>query len=146
MTVQQVRAALNDAREQGVREYYFTGGEPFLHPGIKELITMALAQGPLTLLTNGILIDDALAAWLGETFRRSAYSLDLRVSLDGRIAEENDRVHGRGTFKQIIAGRLQTSISLSTSFVFRAFCLVLAHSLLLTFLGRQLVRPRGVES
>jgi AdoMet-dependent heme synthase len=104
MTVQQVCAALNDAREQGVREYYFTGGEPFLHPAIQELITMTLEQGPLSILTNGILIDDAMAAWLGETFHRSAYSLDLRVSLDGRTTEENDRVRGKGTFQQIIAG------------------------------------------
>lgn len=104
MTVQQVRAALGEAHKHGVREYYFTGGEPFLHPAIQELITMTLEQGPLSILTNGILIDDDMAAWLGETFRRSAYSLDLRVSLDGRTAEENDRVRGKGTFKHIIAG------------------------------------------
>lgn len=104
MTVPQVRAILAEARKQGVREYYFTGGEPFLHPAIQELITMTLAQGPLTILTNGILIDDAMAAWLGETFRTSAYSLDLRVSLDGSTAPENDRVRGKGTFQQIIAG------------------------------------------
>ncbi len=104
MTVQQVRSALSLAREQGVREYYFTGGEPFLHPNIKELITMTLEQGPLSILTNGILIDDDMAAWLGKTFRMSLYSLDLRVSLDGSRAEDNDKVRGKGTFKQIIAG------------------------------------------
>jgi sulfatase maturation enzyme AslB (radical SAM superfamily) len=104
MTVQQVRAALAEARQQGVREYYFTGGEPFLHPAIQELIIMTLEQGPLSILTNGILIDEDMAAWLGETFRGSAYSLDLRVSLDGSTAPENDQVRGRGTFQQIIAG------------------------------------------
>lgn len=104
MTVQQVRTALDEGREQGVREYYFTGGEPFLHPDIRELITMTLHQGPLSILTNGILIDDGMAAWLGETFRASAYSLDLRVSLDGRTAQDNDKVRGKGTYQQIIAG------------------------------------------
>lgn len=104
MTVQQVRDALDNAREQGVREYYFTGGEPFLHPDIKQLIAMTLEQGPLSILTNGILIDDEMAAWLGKTFRASPYSLDLRVSLDGSTAQENDAVRGKGTFKQIIGG------------------------------------------
>ena len=104
MTVQQVRAALGEARKHGVREYYFTGGEPFLHPDIQELITMTLEQGPLSILTNGILIDDDMAAWLGETFHRSAYSLDLRVSLDGSTAQENVKVRGKGTFKHIITG------------------------------------------
>jgi MoaA/NifB/PqqE/SkfB family radical SAM enzyme len=104
MTVEQVCAALDEAYKQGVREYYFTGGEPFLHPHIRELITLTLAQGPLTILTNGILIDDDLAAWLGETFRTAPYSLDLRVSLDDYTMEGNDKVRGKGTFERIIAG------------------------------------------
>lgn len=104
MTVQQVRAALDEARKQGVREYYFTGGEPFMHPNIRELITMTLEQGPLTILTNGILIDNEMAVWLGETFRTAPYSFDLRVSLDGYTSEDNDNVRGKGTFKRIIAG------------------------------------------
>ena len=104
LTVEQVRATLDAARKEGTREYYFTGGEPFLHPQIRELITMTLQQGPLNILTNGILIDDETAAWLGETFRRSAYSLDLRVSLDGSTAEDNDKVRGKGTYQKIIAG------------------------------------------
>ncbi len=104
MTVQQARSALDSARENGVREYYFTGGEPFLHPDIKELIAITLQQGPLSILTNGILIDEEMAAWLGDTFRTSLYSLDLRVSLDGSTAEDNDKVRGKGTFTQIISG------------------------------------------
>lgn len=104
MTVEQVRTALDEARKRGVREYYFTGGEPFLHPAICELITMTLAQGPLTILTNGILITDEMAAWLGETFRTAPYSLDLRVSLDGMTPEENDPIRGKNTFRRITAG------------------------------------------
>ena len=104
MTVEQVRAALDEARRQGVREYYFTGGEPFMHPDIRELISMTLEQGPLTILTNGILIDDATAAWLGETFHTAPYSLDLRVSLDGMTPEENDPIRGKNTFRRITAG------------------------------------------
>lgn len=104
MTVQQVFDALSEARQQGVREYYFTGGEPFMHPDIRELISMTLAQGPLTILTNGILINDAQAAWLGETFRTAPYSLDLRISLDGMTAEDNDPIRGKNTFRRITAG------------------------------------------
>ncbi len=104
MSVAQVRAALDEAYQQGVREYYFTGGEPFLHPEIQRLITMTLEQGPLTILTNGMLIDDEMAAWLGEMFRAARYSLDLRVSLDGYSERANDTVRGKGTFKRIVAG------------------------------------------
>ena len=44
-----------------------------------------------------------------------------------------------------IGGWLQSNVSLSTSFVFGAFCLILAPSLLLTFFGGQLRRPLEVE-
>ena len=104
LTVEQVRNALAEAKKLGVREYYFTGGEPFLHPDIRELITMTLEQGPLNILTNGILIDEEMAIWLGETFLTARYSLDLRVSLDGSTAADNDKVRGKGTFNRIIAG------------------------------------------
>ncbi|HLX39459.1 MAG TPA: radical SAM protein, partial [Ktedonobacteraceae bacterium] len=104
LKVEQVRDVLTEAKKQGVREYYFTGGEPFLHPDIRELITMTLEQGPLNILTNGILIDEELATWLGETFQTARYSLDLRVSLDGSTSEDNDKVRGKGTFNRIIAG------------------------------------------
>ena len=104
MTVEQVRAALDEALVQGVREYYMTGGEPFMHEDLHEMVAMTLEQGPLTILTNGILIDDAEAEWVAEMARRSQYSFDLRVSLDGSTAEQNDPVRGKGTFAKITAG------------------------------------------
>jgi MoaA/NifB/PqqE/SkfB family radical SAM enzyme len=102
MELSTVDDALEWARDYGVKEYYFTGGEPFMHPEIKTMIRRTLDQGPLSILTNGLLIDDEMAGWLAETFESSRYSLDLRVSLDGTTPEENDALRGRGTFEKII--------------------------------------------
>ena len=104
MTRQRLEEVLCEARELGVKEYYFTGGEPMLHPEFYELCERTLEQGPLSILTNGILIDDPAAARLRALFDRARYSLDLRVSLDGMTEHENDPVRGRGTFAQITAG------------------------------------------
>lgn len=103
MTVEQVEAALDEAATMGVKEVYFTGGEPFMHPEIRTLIERTLRMAPLSILTNGILIDDETASWLGQTFKNSQYSLDLRVSLDGTTPEENDVIRGRKTFEQIVS-------------------------------------------
>lgn len=103
MALDQVVEAVETGAAHGVREYYFTGGEPFLHPDIQAMITATLAHGPLSVLTNGILIDEPMAAWLAETFRTSRYSFDLRVSLDGTSQAENDALRGRGTYAKIIA-------------------------------------------
>jgi sulfatase maturation enzyme AslB (radical SAM superfamily) len=104
MTAASVRAFLDEAERLGVREYYFTGGEPMLHPEFWPLCEDALARGPLTVLTNGILIDVEAARRARALFDAARYSFDLRVSLDGMSAGENDPVRGSGTFETITAG------------------------------------------
>ncbi len=104
MSPGQVDAALSAAAPHGLREVWFTGGEPFLHPDILVLIDRALAVAPLGILTNGMLIDDALAEALGARFRDAPYNLEIRVSLDGDTAVSNDRVRGKGVFAKATAG------------------------------------------
>jgi molybdenum cofactor biosynthesis enzyme MoaA len=95
---------LDEAAALGARDYYFTGGEPMMHPEFWRLTDEALARGPLTVLTNGILIDADAAARARRAFDRARYSFDLRVSLDGMSPETNDPVRGKGTFARITAG------------------------------------------
>lgn len=104
MSAAEVERALDEGRAAGMRQVYFTGGEPFLHPEIRRLVRAALELAPLTLVTNGLLLDDGTAAWVAEEFLAARYSLDLRVSLDGMTQEQNDPVRGRGTFDQVVAG------------------------------------------
>src|SRR5205814_6923322 len=47
---------LAEARELGVREYYFTGGEPFMNRDMLPLLEVTLRQGPATVLPNGMLL------------------------------------------------------------------------------------------
>ena len=103
METEQVHQAVREAVSCGVREFYFTGGEPFLHPDIEDLIAFVLHYGPLSILTNGLLIDADRAARLSLLAQASPYSLDLRISLDGINAEQNDPIRGRGTFDRIVA-------------------------------------------
>ena len=103
MTVDEVRGALDEGAAAGMREVYFTGGEPFLHPRIRELVDLALAVAPLTVVTNGLLLDDETVAFLADRFRGARFSLDLRVSLDGMTVAQNDPVRGNGTFESVVA-------------------------------------------
>ncbi len=107
MSVAQVEDAVLAAVDAGVREFYFTGGEPFVHPQIFEIIEFTLRRGPVSILTNGLFFDQTSAARLRALFDAAPYSLDLRVSLDGATAEENDPIRGPGTFEQIVDGIVQ---------------------------------------
>lgn len=96
-----VERFLAEAEGLGVREYYFTGGEPFLNPELPAILGAALRRGPATVLTNGTLITRRRAEELKALADGSPYSLDIRLSLDGFDAASNDRIRGPGTFARI---------------------------------------------
>lgn len=107
MSLEQVQTYLREAEALGVREYYFTGGEPFMNREIFEILAAALVQGPTSVLTNGVLIDAKKARRLRALSDGSPYSFDLRISMDGYDAETNDPIRGEGTFERILGGITQ---------------------------------------
>jgi len=104
MRLDDVKRYLDEAALLGVREYYFTGGEPFLNPDMEAILEATLKVGPASVLTNGLLLEPARCARLKAMEEASDYSLDLRVSLDGYDAASNDPIRGAGTFERILAG------------------------------------------
>lgn len=106
LSLEQVRSYLDEGAQLGVKEFYFTGGEPFLNPDMEAIVEATLRVGPANVLTNGLLLDPERCARLAAMERASEYSLDLRISLDGYNAESNDPIRGQGTFERILAGAL----------------------------------------
>ena len=104
MTLDAVTRTIAAAETRGVREIYFTGGEPFLHPQLLDMVACALSVAPTTVLTNGMLISDRIADTLTALAAEKRYSLELRVSLDGYTEEMNDAIRGRGVFRLALAG------------------------------------------
>jgi pyruvate-formate lyase-activating enzyme len=107
MTLDAVRQTIAAAAARGVREIYFTGGEPFLHPQLLDMVACALPVAPTTVLTNGMLISDRIADTLAALATQARYSLELRVSLDGYTEEMNDAIRGRGVFRLALAGAVR---------------------------------------
>ncbi len=99
-----VQALIQDALRLGVKEFYFTGGEPFLHRDMVGILEYTLEYAPASVLTNASVLQDAWIARLAEAERRSLYSLEFRVSLDGFTEASNDAVRGAGTFRRTMRG------------------------------------------
>jgi molybdenum cofactor biosynthesis enzyme MoaA len=99
-----VRHYLDESVGLGVKEYYFTGGEPFLHRDMVDLLILTLQYGPATVLTNGTVLQADWLCRLRQAEDASPYSLEFRVSLDGFTAGANDPVRGAGTFDRILHG------------------------------------------
>ena len=99
-----VHRALDESVGLGVKEYYFTGGEPFLNRDMTAILELTLLYGPATVLTNGTVLKDGWLRRLRAAEDTSLYSLEFRVSMDGFTAQDNDRVRGAGTFERILCG------------------------------------------
>jgi len=93
---------LDQAKELGVKEIYYTGGEPFIHTDILAILERSLRDFPTSVLTNGLPINEERADQLQRMAEASRYSLELRISLDDYDQARNDAVRGKGTFKQAL--------------------------------------------
>src|SRR5262249_28987347 len=99
-----VRRALDESVALAVKEYYFSGGEPFLNPDMVPILEQTLAYGPATVLTNGTVFKEDWLRRLRRAEDASPYSLEFRVSIDGPTQAENDPVRGPGTFDRAMRG------------------------------------------
>jgi MoaA/NifB/PqqE/SkfB family radical SAM enzyme len=99
-----IQRALEESVDLGVKEYYFTGGEPFMHREMVPILEDTLALGPATVLTNATLFTPKRVEALANAAQDSIYSLELRVSIDGVTDEENDAIRGAGAFERAMTG------------------------------------------
>ncbi|HET9253014.1 MAG TPA: radical SAM protein [Candidatus Eisenbacteria bacterium] len=104
MSRAEVGRYLVEAADLGVKDLYFTGGEPFLNRELPGILEDALRIAPVTVLTNATLIDDRRAEELATLSRGARYSFEVRVSLDGLTPDTNDPIRGEGSFRTTIRG------------------------------------------
>jgi SynChlorMet cassette radical SAM/SPASM protein ScmE len=85
----------------GVMDVTLAGGEPFMREDLTTLLEgLVRNRMRFSLLSNGALIDDGVAAFLART-GRCEY---VQVSVDGSCAEIHDSCRGKGSFDGAIRG------------------------------------------
>jgi AdoMet-dependent heme synthase len=104
LSLETVERMLAASVAHGVKEYYFTGGEPFLNREMVPILVKTLQYGPATVLTNGTVLKEEWLKTLRNAEAQSLYSLEFRVSIDGPTAEINDPIRGEGTFDRAMRG------------------------------------------
>lgn len=93
-----IASAITQAKPLGLRSVKLTGGEPLLHPLFRDIVSL-LRENQLSIVieTNGLLIDEGLAAFLAEGENKPFIS----VSIDGAKPETHDHLRGvPGAFRR----------------------------------------------
>jgi len=91
-------SAIDQAHEQGCRLFYFTGGEPLVHPDFTDACERILADDDahLVILTNG----RALTTYENWLQQQDCRRLHFQISLDG-MQENHEALRGRGSFAEL---------------------------------------------
>ncbi|WP_323792646.1 radical SAM protein [Nocardioides sp.] len=87
-------------REQGGKELLLTGGEPFMHPQLGELVDAAEGL-ERTILTNAMVFHRGRRRELLESIDRSVV---MQVSLDSATPEIHDKMRGAGSWARALDG------------------------------------------
>ena len=106
LTAAEVREFLDEARDFPVTEVGFTGGEPFMNPGLVPMLEDVLSRGLHALvLTNAMQPMRRYAApLLALRDRHGTGRLIIRVSLDHHDAAIHDLERGAGSFARTLEG------------------------------------------
>lgn len=107
LTLDDVRPFLAEAKQRGVREIGFTGGEPFLNPDMLDMLALTLDLG-----FDAIVLTNAMIPMQRPTVKKGLLALNelsgdrlsLRVSLDHYSQALHEEERGPATFDPAIKG------------------------------------------
>lgn len=102
MSVETAATAAEQFAQQGGRELLITGGEPFLHPDLGELVARTAEHVPVTVLTNAMVYARGRRREALESFDRDRVT--LQISLDSAGPELHDRQRGAGSHRRALEG------------------------------------------
>lgn len=94
---------IDEALTLGVKQFSFTGGEPFVNKDLIRILDYALQQRPCMVLTNAT---EPLLKRLEHlhSLRNRSNQLHFRVSLDHFAADVHDKGRGEGMFALTLQG------------------------------------------
>lgn len=103
MTLDDVRPYIDEAVSLGVKQFSFTGGEPFVAKEFPAILRYAADRLPCLVLTNGTLplirrMKDIL------TCKEATHPISFRISIDYLDEAQHDAGRGQGSFRQALEG------------------------------------------
>ena len=102
ISISDIEPFLLEAKGFGVKDIYFTGGEPFINKDILAMIGKSLEIANVTILTNATFPISRFVDELKQLNENSSHDLKFRVSLDHYDQAKHDAIRGEGNFVRTV--------------------------------------------
>lgn len=99
ITLADVEGLMQEAVQLDVKQFSFTGGEPFIVKDFVNILSYAANLKPCLVLTNGT---DVLLKRLHQLspLRNARHAINFRISIDWPDEQQHDAGRGKGSFRQ----------------------------------------------
>ena len=102
ISIDTVKEALNDTKDQDIKCICFTGAEPMTHPEFNTILRMCLKCASVCIFTNGTFINEKKARFLKRVEDESSNEIIFKLGIDHYNEVKNDDIRGRGSYRQVV--------------------------------------------
>lgn len=102
ISVDKIKIALNDTKNENIQIIYLTGAEPMMHPEFNTILRLCLKRASVCICTNATFINEKKARFLKKVEEESSNEIIFKLSIDHYNEIKNDDIRGRGAYRQTL--------------------------------------------
>jgi len=102
ISIDKIKQALLDTKQENVECIYLTGAEPMTHPDFNAILRLCLKRANVCICTNASFINEKKARFLKKVEEESANEIVFKLSIDHYNEVKNDDIRWRGSYRQVL--------------------------------------------
>lgn len=102
ISVDTIKKALTDTKNEKIKCIYLTGAEPMTHPDFNAILRMCLKRSNVCIFTNSTFINEKKVRFLKRVEDESDFEIIFKLSIDHYDEVKNDDIRGRGAYRQVL--------------------------------------------
>lgn len=100
ISIDRIKEALNDTRDENLHCIYLTGAEPMTHPDFNAILRLCLKRCNVCICTNGSFLNEKKIRFLKKVEDEGVNQIFFKLSLAHFNEQESDKIKYRGHYRQ----------------------------------------------
>ena len=102
ISIDKIKEALNDTKNENLYCIYLTGGEPMTHPDFNTILRLCLKRCNVCICTNASFLNEKKIRFLKKVEEEGTNQIFFKISVTHYNEIESDKAKYRGNFRQTI--------------------------------------------